>query len=74
MGSRNLKTIKGKEYLYYVVSEDGKKQAIYCGLASKPESEKKALRLELRELQTQKKIIAEKAERVKIQMSKIRTE
>ena len=43
MGSRNLKTIKGKEYLYYIISENGEKRAIYCGLASKPESEKKSI-------------------------------
>jgi len=60
MGSRNLKTIKGQTYLYYVISENGKKRAIYCGLASKPESEKKALRLELEELQTQKKTLTKK--------------
>ena len=72
MGSRNLKTIKGNEYLYYIISEDGKKRAIYCGLASKPESEKKALQLELEELQTQKKLLIKKSEHVKNQISKIR--
>jgi len=57
MGSRNIKTIKGKEYLYYVISEEGKKRAIYCGLALKPESKKKALQLELKYLKLQKKKI-----------------
>ena len=60
MGSRNIKTIKGKDYLYYIVSEDGKKRAIYCGLASDPESEQKALRLELDQLKEQKKNLAQK--------------
>ena len=60
MGSRNIKTIKGKDYLYYVVSEDGKKRAIYCGLLSNPESEHKALRLELAQLKEQKKNLSEK--------------
>jgi len=60
MGSRNIKINKGKKYLYYVVSEDGKKRAIYCGLASKLESEKKALKLELEELHIRKKILVEK--------------
>lgn len=60
MGSRNIKTIKGKDYLYYVISEDGKKRAIYCGLLSNPETEKKALKLELEQLKEQKKNLSEK--------------
>lgn len=60
MGSRNIKNIKGKDYLYYVVSEDGKKRAIYCGLASSPESEQKALKLELEQLKQQKKTLSQK--------------
>lgn len=60
MGSRNIKNIKGKDYLYYIVSEDGKKRAIYCGLASNPESEQKALRLELTQLKEQKKNLSER--------------
>ena len=60
MGSRNIKTIKGKDYLYYIVSEDGKKRAIYCGLASDPETELKALKLELDQLKKQKKNLSEK--------------
>lgn len=60
MGSRNIKNIKGKDYLYYVVSEDGKKRAIYCGLASSKETEQKALKLELEQLKEQKKNLSEK--------------
>jgi hypothetical protein len=60
LGSRNIKTIKGKDYLYYIVSEDGKKRAIYCGLASNIESEQKALKLELEQLKTQKKNLSQK--------------
>ena len=60
LGSRNIKTIKGKDYLYYVVSEDGKKRAIYCGLLSNPESEQRALRLELAQLKEQKRNLSER--------------
>lgn len=60
MGSRNIKTIKGKDYLYYIVSEDGKKRAIYCGLLSNPESEQKALKLELEQLKEQKKSLSQR--------------
>ena len=60
MGSRNIKTIKGKDYLYYIVSEEGKKRAIYCGLASDPETEQRALKLELAQLKEQKKNLSEK--------------
>jgi len=72
MGSRNLKTIKGKEYLYYVISQDGEKRAIYCGLASKPESEKKALELELKYLKLQKEKLSQKVISVEHQLRKMR--
>lgn len=61
MGSRNLKIIKGRPYLYYVISKDGKKKAVYCGLASKHESEKKALALELEETTMRIKSLEQKA-------------
>ena len=60
MGSRNIKTIKGKDYLYYIVSEDGVKRAIYCGLLSNPDTEKKVLKLELEQLKQQKKNLSER--------------
>ncbi len=66
MGSRNLKTIKGKEYLYYVISENGKKRAMYCGLASKHESSKKAIQLEILELKKKKQQITKKIEELSI--------
>ena len=60
MGSRNIKTIKGKQYLYYVISENGKKRAMYCGLASNSESKKKAIHYELEFLKSHKKILIKK--------------
>lgn len=60
MGSRNLKTNKGRKYLYYVISDNGKKRAVYCGLASNPKSEKKALKVELEEIKKQKRELSEK--------------
>jgi len=60
MGSRNIKNIKGKDYLYYVISDDGKKKATYCGLASSKEAEQNALKLELEQLKQQKKNLSEK--------------
>lgn len=70
MGSRNIKTIKGKDYLYYVVSEDGKKRAIYCGLLLNPESEQKALRLELTQLKEQKKNLSERVIEIENKLKK----
>ena len=72
MGSRNLKTIKGKKYLYYIISENGKKRAIYCGLASKIESEKKTLELELQYLKLQKKDLTQKVVMVERQLKKMK--
>ena len=65
MGSRNFKTIKGNDYLYYIISKGGQKRAIYCGLASKPDSERKALMLELEEIQSKMKVLGQKAANVK---------
>ncbi|KAF6246383.1 hypothetical protein C6990_09665 [Nitrosopumilus sp. b3] len=70
MGSRNIKNIKGKDYLYYIISEDGKKKAIYCGLLSNPESEKKALKLELGQLKQQKKNLSEKVIEIENKLKK----
>ena len=73
MGSRNLKNIKGRDYLYYVITKNGEKKAHYCGLASKPESEKKALELELLELREQGKQLTKKIEVIESKISKIKS-
>ena len=60
VGSRNVKTVKGKEYLYYVVFEDGKKREIYCGPVSNPKSSRKAIELEIAQLREKRSEITEK--------------
>lgn len=60
MGSTTIKVVKGREYLYYVYYENGQKKNVYCGLASKPESKKKAMKLELEQLKNQKKNLSQK--------------
>lgn len=70
MGSRNIKNIKGKDYLYYIVSENGKKKAIYCGLLSNPETERFALKLELSQLKEQKKNLSEKVVEIENKLKK----
>ena len=53
MGCRNVKTIKGRKYLYFVSRQDGTIKAVYCGPAAKPDSEKKALKAELEHVRAQ---------------------
>ena len=60
MGSTTIKVVKGREYLYYVYYDNGQKKNTYCGLASKPESKKKAMKLELEQLKNQKKNLSQK--------------
>ena len=60
MGSTTIKIVKGREYLYYVYYDNGQKKNIYCGLASKPESQKKALELELEYMKNQSKNLSQK--------------
>lgn len=55
MGSTTTKTVKGKEYLYYVHYENRKKKEVYCGQADTHEAKRKALELELEQLKKNKK-------------------
>lgn len=64
MGSRNYKTVKGKEYLYYVTQKNSKPEVTYCGPVSKLESEKKALDMEVIDLEKQKNIIEKKLKQI----------
>lgn len=57
MGCRNIKTVKGRQYLYYVVSNGTGKKALYCGAVNKKESTQKALKFEIIELKDRKKKI-----------------
>ena len=49
----SIKKIKGIEYLYYTYYINGKRHDVYCGLATKKESKKKALETELYYVQEQ---------------------
>ena len=60
MATTVIKTVKDKKYLYYSYYEDGEKCEKYCGLASNPDSEKKALQFELEHLKEQKKSLSQK--------------
>lgn len=60
MATTVIKTVKDKKYLYFSYYENGEKREKYCGLASNPESEKKALQFELEHLKEQKKRLSQK--------------
>ena len=60
MGTEVLRNLSGREYLYYVYYDHGKRKEIYCGLSSKPESKKKVEEIQVIELTKQKKLITEK--------------
>ena len=59
-----IKNINGSKYLYYVYYENRKKKDVYCGLSSSPQSEQKALRLELEQLKIQKEKLNEKTNEI----------
>ena len=42
-----IRKINGTEYVYFVHWKDGRTSDVYCGAKSNPESEKKALRMEI---------------------------
>lgn len=60
------KNVKGKEYLYFTYYDQNtsKKKEVYCGLATKKESKKKALEFEVSYLREQKNNIDEKVQEV----------
>ncbi len=68
------KKVKGIDYLYftYYDQKDGKKKEIYCGLASKPESKKKALNLEIAYLVEQKKDLIERVNKAETELKQLK--
>lgn len=60
MGTQIVRVRNGKEYLYYAYYDDGKRLEMYCGLAGKTESKKKAYKYEVEELTKQKIAITKK--------------
>lgn len=68
------KSVKGIEYLYftYYDQKNGKKKEVYCGLASKPESKKKALNLEISYLMEQKKNLGEKVNKAENELKQFK--
>lgn len=69
--SLRVREIKGNKYLYFTYYENGKKQEVYCGLASDMKSKRKALETELEYLKKQKNVLSEKIQEVELKLSKI---
>ena len=65
MGGIVIKRIKNREYMYYSYYDQGKKLALYCGLASNPDSQRKAKMYEIEELEKQKERITIKIKKLK---------
>jgi len=68
LGSTAIKTVRGKEYLYYIYYEGGKKKERYCGLASNEDSKRKLIEFELEELKINKNEINEKIKELEIKL------
>jgi seryl-tRNA synthetase len=69
--SVRIREIKGNKYLYYTYYNDGKKQEVYCGLASSVEAKRKALEIELEQLKKQRKKLVEKIAETESKLDKI---
>ena len=70
MGCTTVKTVKGRDYLYYSYYLDGKKMQSYCGIVGTPISRQKALDFEIIELKTQKKHLSETIKMKKLEKEK----
>lgn len=68
-----IKRVKGIEYVYftYYDQKTGKKKEIYCGVAIKSESKKKALKLEISHLTQQKEDIVERVKEVENELKQL---
>jgi hypothetical protein len=68
-----IKTVKGKQYLYYSYydPDEQKKKEIYCGQSDTKEAKKKALQLELEQLKKQKQVTLQKIIRIEYELNKI---
>ena len=55
-----VKEINGKNYVYFIHYLEGKKVDVYCGAESKPESQRKALALEIKETRKQITVLNKK--------------
>ncbi|WP_205098178.1 hypothetical protein [Candidatus Nitrosotenuis uzonensis] len=69
--SVRIREIKGNKYLYYTYYEDGKKQEVYCGLASSSEAKRKALEAELDYLKKQKGVLLQRINETESKLNKI---
>ena len=47
------KVVNGKDYVYFIHYPNGRKVDVYCGAASKPESRKRVLEMEIDETERQ---------------------
>lgn len=70
LGSISIKTIKDKQYMYYIYYANDAKYEKYCGLASSDESKRKAIEFELEELEGQQKSIALKISELSSKLNK----
>lgn len=70
MGNTVVKKIGKKKYLYYVYFKNGRKFEKSCGLASKKESKKKAIELEINELETIKNDAIKRIKQLKSKLAK----
>ena len=66
-----IKEIHGNEYLYYIYYENGKKTDVYRGLASKSESKRKAVNLEIEGLKNQREKITKKINQLALELKNI---
>ncbi len=65
------KTVNDERYIYFSHYENGKKKEVYCGLASKSESKKKALELEITHLTKQKDELKNKVSKAESELKQI---
>ena len=69
--STRIREIKGNKYLYFTYYENGKKQEMYCGLASTAEAKRKVLEAELDYLKKQKSTLLQRIGETEVKLSRI---
>lgn len=67
----SIKKVNDEPYIYFSYYKDKKKKEVYCGLASRPESKRKALELEIDYLTKQKDDLEKKVSKARLELDQI---
>lgn len=73
MAKQEIRTVNGKQYLYYTHYENGGRTVVYCGSADHTDAKLKGAKLELKQTCTTIKELQDKSKKLQSMISKMNT-